>query len=135
MLEHFAGRLKEAIGDKSARSFALECGISPAGLHKYLAAISEPTLSVLDRIAKVSGVNVGWLVNGEGPRAGMLEVIGAIEHIMLSLDAVLSEVKYKMPPTQKAKLAAMVLDDVIAHKIEVSAIHTKIEKYVDLLKN
>ncbi len=62
----FPERLKMAIGDKSARAFAIECGISPTGLHQYLSGKSEPTRPAIIAIANTAGVDLRWLVTGEG---------------------------------------------------------------------
>ena len=63
----FPDRLKMAIGEKSARSFALQCGLSPTVMHQYLSGKSEPTRQALIAIANTAEVNPGWLLTGDGP--------------------------------------------------------------------
>lgn len=62
----FPERLKTAIGTRSARSFAIECGVSPTVMHQYLSGKSEPSRLVLVAIAKTAAVNLDWLAIGEG---------------------------------------------------------------------
>jgi transcriptional regulator with XRE-family HTH domain len=65
--EEFTARLKLAIGKRSARAFALQCGLSPAGLHHYLSGRSEPTRPVLIKISQMAGVSLEWLMTGRAP--------------------------------------------------------------------
>ena len=62
----FPERLKMALGTKSSRAFAMECGMSATVMHQYLSGKSEPSRLVLISIAKTSGVNLHWLLTGEG---------------------------------------------------------------------
>lgn len=63
----FPDRLKQAMGDRSVRSFALACGTSNTAMRQYLAGKSEPTRPVLLNIAQITGVAVEWLLSGTGP--------------------------------------------------------------------
>jgi len=63
---HFPERLKQAIGDMSARSFAAKNNLSSTAIHKYLTGKSEPTRLALISIANIANVNLEWLVTGEG---------------------------------------------------------------------
>jgi transcriptional regulator with XRE-family HTH domain len=65
-INSFPKRLKMAIGNKSARAFAIECGLSPTGLHQYLSGKSEPTRPAILAIANTAKVNLEWLITGEG---------------------------------------------------------------------
>lgn len=65
-IEDFPHRLKFAIGKGSARAFALQCGLSPSGMHQYLTGKSEPTRLALIAMAHAAGVNLEWLITGEG---------------------------------------------------------------------
>lgn len=63
-------RLKEIIGSQSVRSFAQEIGVSETAVRKYLKG-GLPALDILMRICDLTGVNVNWLVTGEGPKYPM----------------------------------------------------------------
>jgi hypothetical protein len=69
--DSFPQRLKLAIGKRSARAFALQCGLSPTVMHQYLVGKSEPTRLALISMADASGVNLEWLISGEGPMEKM----------------------------------------------------------------
>jgi len=60
----FPERLREAIGNRSIRSFAAECGLSDTVLRQYLSGKSEPTRTALIAIAREAHVRVEWLVSG-----------------------------------------------------------------------
>jgi len=64
----FTGRLKMAIGEKSVRAFALQCGLSPTAMHQYVTGKSEPTRPALISIARNAEANLEWLLTGEGPQ-------------------------------------------------------------------
>ena len=71
VIDSFPQRLKLAIGKGSARAFALQCDLSPAVMHQYLAGKSEPTRPALIAMARTAGVYLEWLINGEGPMEKM----------------------------------------------------------------
>ncbi len=66
-LGSFSDRLKILAGEKAARTFAIELGISPSTFHQYFKGQSEPTRPVLSVIADRTGVNLQWLIDGTGP--------------------------------------------------------------------
>lgn len=66
-LGRFAERLRQLLGKKSARSFALEAGLSVQSFHKYISGISEPTRPVINSIAETADVSLEWLATGRGP--------------------------------------------------------------------
>ena len=66
-LGSFSDRLKTLAGEKAARTFAIELGISPSTFHQYFKGQSEPTRPVLSVIADKTGVNLQWLIDGTGP--------------------------------------------------------------------
>lgn len=66
-LGSFSDRLKILAGEKAARTFAIELGISPSTFHQYFKGQSEPTRPVLSAIADKTGVNLQWLIDGAGP--------------------------------------------------------------------
>ncbi|WP_417846980.1 LexA family transcriptional regulator [Thalassospira povalilytica] len=64
--DRFQENLKKLMGDDSKASFAHKCGFSVGALTNYLNG-SIPGADKALRIAEVFGVNVQWLVTGEGP--------------------------------------------------------------------
>ncbi|MGF1567004.1 MAG: S24 family peptidase [Nodosilinea sp.] len=68
-VDQFPVRLKQAVGDKSIRGFARDCGFSDTVLRQYLNGQSEPTRPALLAIARTAKVSVEWLATGQ-PLAG-----------------------------------------------------------------
>jgi phage repressor protein C with HTH and peptisase S24 domain len=69
IVDQFPVRLKQAVGDKSIRGFARDCGFSDTVLRQYLNGQSEPTRPALLAIARTAKVSVEWLATGQ-PVAG-----------------------------------------------------------------
>lgn len=65
MNDTFADRLKVLIGNQSANAFAREVDIGESLMRKYLAG-ATPGIDKVAQIAKVKGVALDWLINGEG---------------------------------------------------------------------
>jgi phage repressor protein C with HTH and peptisase S24 domain len=65
--DQFQENLKKLMGDDSKASFAQKCGFSVGALTNYLNG-SIPSADKAIRIAEIFGVNVQWLVTGEGPQ-------------------------------------------------------------------
>jgi hypothetical protein len=63
----FPERIRLAKGKGSASAFALRCGLSPTVMHQYLTGKSEPTRPALIAMARAAGVNLEWLLTGNGP--------------------------------------------------------------------
>ena len=64
-----AQRLREirrCIGDPDREVFAEQVGVSKNTLASYERGETEPTVSVLDAYSKSFGINVRWVVSGEG---------------------------------------------------------------------
>ena len=61
----FRERLNILIGERGNRNFERRTGISENNLRQYLQGDSLPTLKTLEKIAKVNGVSVGWLIGEE----------------------------------------------------------------------
>jgi phage repressor protein C with HTH and peptisase S24 domain/transcriptional regulator with XRE-family HTH domain len=62
----FPDRLRKAIGSRSVRSFAAECGLSDTVLRQYLSGKSEPSRIALIAIAREAQVRIEWLISGSG---------------------------------------------------------------------
>lgn len=64
-----AQRLREVrryIGDPDREVFAEQVGVSKNTLASYERGETEPTVSVLDAYSRIFGVDVRWVVSGEG---------------------------------------------------------------------
>nr|WP_321270504.1 helix-turn-helix transcriptional regulator [uncultured Tolumonas sp.] len=64
MESEFITRLRELIGDKSARAFAMEADVAETTLRQYLSGRSEPTMTNLRKICSYCDCSLDWLVNG-----------------------------------------------------------------------
>lgn len=64
----FSERLREVIGENSARSFAIKADLSQTVIRRYLENDSTPNIDRLITIAEVGGVTVQWLATGKGPK-------------------------------------------------------------------
>lgn len=101
----FPDRLKMAIGEKSARSFALQCGLSPTVMHQYLSGKSEPTRQALIAMANTAEVNPGWLLTGDGP---MKKLKGSVlidqvlyDGVIVAVEEYLTEEGLSLPSAKK----------------------------------
>ncbi len=109
----FVKRLKETIGKKSVRSFALACGLSDTVLRQYLSGKSEPTRLPLIAIAQTGNVRIEWLVTGEGYKTESNdEENEPINNALLSLVIeIIEEHEAEMPrkinTTEKASLISL----------------------------
>ncbi|MFQ4139081.1 XRE family transcriptional regulator [Nodosilinea sp. PGN35] len=68
-VDQFPVRLKQAVGDKSVRGFARDCGFSDTVLRQYLNGQSEPTRPALLAIARTANISVEWLATGQSRTA------------------------------------------------------------------
>jgi len=59
-------RIAIARGEKSQPVFAEELGISKNTLLRYEKGYSVPDIVTISKVCSLSGVDLGWLVNGEG---------------------------------------------------------------------
>lgn len=131
----FPERLKEAIGTKSNRAFALECGVSPTALHQYASGKSDPTRAVLVAIAKTAGVGLKWLATGEGEMRQDKEAVTAAASINKDLLASILEAWISLehngetPPTPKMQAENIALFYDLLH-----AYYSKDETTVESLK-
>ncbi len=87
-----AARLRLAMGDHSVNHFAHLCEMPESTVRKYVNGIAMPGSERLKRMATVAGVNVEWLLSGEGemqaaqlPRARRRKSEAQIEHDLVRL--------------------------------------------------
>ncbi|MGL9773630.1 MAG: hypothetical protein ACR5LG_06030 [Sodalis sp. (in: enterobacteria)] len=59
--ENFVARLKQLIGNRSARAAATEWGLSFSTLHNYLTRGTEPSYTVVQSITYKEHVSLDWL--------------------------------------------------------------------------
>lgn len=64
--DDMASRVRQLIGDGSARKFAQKSGIPPSSL-QYVLEGGRTNVDNLVAIARAGGVSVDWLATGEGP--------------------------------------------------------------------
>ena len=67
MEKNFQARLRACIGT-SVAAFARLSGVPDQNLRNYLTKGSEPSATAAIKIAKAAGVDVVWLMTGEGTR-------------------------------------------------------------------
>lgn len=85
----FVVRLRLLIGSRTQKEFAEWIGQSPQRVNNYLNTGTEPTADFLRSLAK-KGVNVNWLLIGEGPvyvESGRETIPAEVEIIMKELGA------------------------------------------------
>ena len=71
MVEGLKERLKEAIQRaESANALAKKIGVSRSALGYWLSGEREPKVEALAKIAKETGVDLNWLITGEGSPDG-----------------------------------------------------------------
>ena len=128
----FTGRLKEAVGNKSARGFALECGVSPAAFHKYFTGQSDPSMHVLILIANTAEVGVDWLATGKGPKKGWGQFEETLTNIIIALEDKLDLEDSNIPSTSKSKLITSVLKDVLEGKLAMDDIRSRLNMIIDI---
>lgn len=68
-MNNFAARLQAAMGSLSGKDLAEKVGHSQSTIHRYTSGESIPRGDHLLVIADVLGVEVRWLLTGEGPQA------------------------------------------------------------------
>jgi hypothetical protein len=106
-IDNFPQRLKLAIGKGSARAFALQCGLSPTVMHQYLVGKSEPTRLALISMAQTAGVNLEWLMSGEGPmektKGGTLIDQDLYDGIIEAVDEYLVKNRKTLPMEKRLK--------------------------------
>jgi phage repressor protein C with HTH and peptisase S24 domain len=73
-IKNFPDRLREAIGDKTVRTFSKLSGISHTALNSYINNQTYPSLDKLALIADASGRSIEWLASGEIPDSRMVPV-------------------------------------------------------------
>ncbi|ELR65881.1 putative prophage MuSo1, transcriptional regulator, Cro/CI family [Photobacterium marinum] len=61
----FSGRLKHVIGARSYREFADSMDVSEGTVRNYLKG-GSPKLDVLEKICKIEGIDLNWLIAGVG---------------------------------------------------------------------
>ena len=90
--DSLAARLRLAMGEHSVNHFAHLCEMPESTVRKYVNGIAMPGSERLKRMATMAGVNVEWLLSGEGemratqlPRARRRKSEAQIEHDLVRL--------------------------------------------------
>lgn len=78
-LASMGDRIRQARGNRTQQAVAFEAGCDLSSLSRYERGAAEPGAGVIARIAEVTGVDVGWILTGEGdgPKPQGAEAIGA----------------------------------------------------------
>jgi transcriptional regulator with XRE-family HTH domain len=120
--DKFKGRLKEAMGGESNRSFAVKCDISEMTLRRYLLGDTYPPLDTLEKIAEVSGRSLAWLASGEDtaktPAAAVNEDL--LVSVLEAVEEYLDQVDCHLPPAKKAQLVTALYDMCVEDDLKVA---------------
>lgn len=127
-----AGRLM-LLADKMGgkRALAEAAGVSESQIFRYLNGDSEMSAAKAVALARATGVDVGWLLTGEGVpepvrRVGPSFRAALMEDILRVLTEVLVDFEWRLNPTQRARYAAyayMALrleEDALGHDVDVT---------------
>jgi phage repressor protein C with HTH and peptisase S24 domain len=79
--QQFAERLEEIKGNMSTRAFSRTCGLTNSVMRKYFKG-SMPSIDKAAKIAKAMGVNIKWLITGEGEK---LDDSNSPSHVPLTM--------------------------------------------------
>lgn len=129
--DNFTDRLKIAMGAKSARAFALECGISPTGFHQNLTGKTEPSRSSLISIARVGGVSVEWLLTGEGfKNVGATQSLQLLQQLIEIIEIIFQEEDLEMSPNMKAEFICMHFKEILEEPAKIATTESEIRKFI-----
>jgi phage repressor protein C with HTH and peptisase S24 domain len=120
-VDQFPARLKQAVGDKSIRGFARDCGFSDTVLRQYLNGQSEPTRPVLLAIARTANVSVEWLATGQ-PVAGAKDLSKASAENYVYKDPLAFEtgwLRTEFPSSFENLLLTQVVDESMEPTLQV----------------
>lgn len=121
----FSKRMAAVMGrEKSVNSFAQRAGVTEGTIRNYLKGMTKPTRLNLEAIARTAGVNVVWLISGEGEMldahyhgAGgqVLAPLSSAQALLLQqVVSLLAELEAKhgvtVLPQKRATLTAMAFD-------------------------
>ena len=88
----------------SADRLARATGVSPSAFRKWLRGEAEPNRERLIALGQAAGVNVGWLVSGDGPEPRLRATAGPSRTV--SVDAGLDRGDYVLLPRRPEAAAA-----------------------------
>lgn len=90
-------RLKIVQGDQRLKDFASEFGETPSNMSKYLTGYTSPSIELLEKLSR-AGVNLNWLVAGEGEIYSTLKESAKtpteIQRLMFEVDSDTKLAKY-----------------------------------------
>ncbi len=114
-LRRFGERVREVVGNNSARSFARSADMYDNILRKYMEGKSDPSRGNLIAISKAGGVNLQWLATGEGPKYPDDEQAGSISDVIST---------YLVPDKEIREVAKTFIDEyalIPVYQVAVSA--------------
>jgi phage repressor protein C with HTH and peptisase S24 domain len=88
----------------SADRLARATGVSPSAFRKWLRGEAEPSRERLVALGQAAGVNIGWLVSGDGPEPRLRATAGPSRTV--SVDAGLDRGDYVLLPRRPEAAAA-----------------------------
>lgn len=130
-IDKFHDRLRDAMGTRSVRSFALECGISPTGYHQNLTGKAEPSRPALISIAKAAGVGIEWLVTGQGfKEVGAVQMLKLMQQVIEIIEVIFQEEGLEMPPDKKAEFIIEKAEEIFEDPSKIDSLESKIRKQI-----
>lgn len=122
--DQFPARLKQAVGNKSIRSFARDCGFSDTVLRQYLNGQSEPTRPALLAIARTADVSVEWLATGQ-PAGGTKNSSKASDEKYIYKEPLAFETNWlraEFPNSYENLLLTQVMDESMEPTLQVGGV-------------
>lgn len=114
---------------------AKKAGISTSVLRKWRAGGSEPTMSSLVRMAEAGGVDLAWLITGDGPqeghalRAAPTPDLALLEEVIAKTERMLSARRASVKPEAKAKVIRLIYEYCLrqGHQMDEASMNNVIE--------
>lgn len=123
--KEFPKRMAAVVGrEKSVNSFAQRAGVTEGTVRNYLKGMTKPTRLNLEAIARAAGVNLVWLMSGEGDMldtryqgtggSGLAPLSQPQAVLLQQVVTLLAELESKntvtLVPQKRAALTAMAFD-------------------------
>lgn len=110
----------DKVGGKAELS--RKTGISPSMLYRYLSGESDPTFSMLDKIAKVCGVTLDWLCYNVNERQSQQiytpQFIDNLTNLHIQLNQVLSDHEISLSNEKAAMVLTMAMQSRDSHEAQ-----------------
>lgn len=137
----FSDRLRKAIGEESANSFARRAGLGESLVRKYLAG-SAPGIDKVAAIAAAANVRLEWLINGAGPMRGDEPALPAevnveiLTQIIAATSDFLASSSAEMSPADRARLIAVLYSHFSGiDKTAIDDINERVKSQLDSIES